>query len=44
MFHITLTPRRYLPGITTEVVIPLRPDWLDLFFPNPGDASILMGD
>ena len=44
MEYYYIDTRRYLPGITTEVVIPLRPDWLELFFPNPGDASILTGD
>lgn len=36
--------RQYLPGVTTEVVIPLREDWLSVMFPNPQDAWILTGD
>jgi hypothetical protein len=36
--------RKYLPGVTTEVVIPLREDWLNAMFPNPQDAWILTGD
>lgn len=36
--------RCYLPGITTEVVIPLRDDWLTVMFPDPRDAWILTGE
>lgn len=36
--------RRYLPGITTEVVVPLRSDWLEAMFPDRATAAILTGD
>lgn len=44
MEYYYVDTRDYLPGITTEVVIPLRPDWLQQFFPDPAQASILTGD
>lgn len=43
MEYYYVDTRRYLPGITTEVVIPLADDWLQKFFPNPADAWILTG-
>lgn len=39
-----LDTRRYLPGITTEVVVPLREDWLEAMFPDRATAWTLMGD
>lgn len=39
-----LDTRRYLPGITTEVVVPLREDWLEMLFPDPAAVWTLMGD
>lgn len=44
MEYYYVDTRRYLPGITTEVVIPLADDWLDKFFPNRADAWILTGE
>jgi hypothetical protein len=39
-----LDSRRYLPGITTEVVVPLRDDWLEAMFSDRTVAWTLMGD
>ena len=43
MEYYYVDTRRYLPGITTEVVIPGREDWLELMFENAEDAKILTG-
>lgn len=43
MEYYYVDTRKYLPGITTEVVIPRRDDWLKVMFPNPDDAWILTG-
>lgn len=44
MTYYYIDSRRYLPGITTEVVIPLRDDWKNLMFDSPEDAAILTGE
>ena len=44
MEYYYVDTRAYLPGITTEVVIPLADDWLDKFFPNREDAWILTAE
>lgn len=44
MEYFYLDTRDYLCGLTMEVVVPLRDDWLAHMFPNPEDASILTGD
>lgn len=44
MTYYYLDTRRYLPGITTEVVCPLADDWLSIMFPDPDDAWILTGE
>jgi len=44
MRYFYVDTRRYLPGITTEVVYPLSDDWLTIMFPDPEDAWILTGE
>lgn len=44
MEYYYVDTRDYLPGITTEVVIPGRADWLSTMFEKPEDAWILTGD
>lgn len=44
MTYYYIDSRRYLPGITTEVVIPLRDDWTEVMFESPDDAWILTGE
>lgn len=44
MEYYYVDTRRYLCGITMEVVVPLVDGWLSHMFPNPADASILTGD
>ncbi|MEL0083135.1 MAG: lactoylglutathione lyase [Gammaproteobacteria bacterium] len=44
MTYFYVDSRRYLPGITTEVVHPLSDDWLSIMFPDPDDAWILTGE
>ncbi len=44
MTYYYIDTRRDLPGLTTEVVIPLRDDWLTTMFPDPDDAWILTGE
>lgn len=44
MEYYYVDTRNYLPGITTEVVIPGRDDWLSAMFEKPEDAWILTGE